>query len=187
MELSILHRKVSKMGDVTGKPVLQEKISSMSQLVETTMHSVRKIVSELRPTVLDEFGLPTAIQWQAQEFENRTGIRCTVSRLQRDIDIKPHQATALFRILQEALTNVARHAGASKVQLALEAKEGDIVLAIHDNGKGLETRRPPDGKSFGLLGMEERVRVLNGRVDIKGKKGEGTTIEVHVPIDDIKT
>jgi PAS domain S-box-containing protein len=184
MELSILQRRVGKMELASIRSLLGEKITSMSQLIESTMQSVRKIVSELRPTVLDEFGLLTAIQWQAQEFENRTGIRCVVSRLQRDVEVKPGQATAVFRILQEALTNVARHAGATRVELSFELKKGELVLTVKDNGRGIDTRHPSPGKTFGLLGMEERARVLSGRIEINGRSGEGTTISVFVPYAD---
>jgi PAS domain S-box-containing protein len=185
MDLSILGHRVSRVVTKSQQGPLLEKLSATSRLVETTIKSVRRIVSELRPTVLDEFGLMTAIQWLAQDFESRSGIRCIVTKLQRDIDVKSHHATTLFRILQEALTNIGRHSGATKARISFVEENSSMILTIADNGKGFDHTRKPGRESFGLFGMQERARILGGRVDVLGEEGKGTTVTVHIPLDPV--
>ena len=183
MDLSILGRRLSKDVEEPQRGPLMDKLASISHLVETTIHATRRIVTELRPAVLDELGLMTAIQWQAQEFENRTGIRCLVSKLQRDIVLRPEYSTALFRILQETLTNVARHANATKVNVSIEERASELVLQIADNGKGIEIDpKKIRGKSMGILGMRERVRMMGGTILVDGRHGEGTIVTVRIPL-----
>ncbi len=182
MDLSLLQRMVSRIvTDPVGRVSIFGKISSISELVEKTIRSARRIITELRPAVLDELGLLTAIQWQALEFENRTGIRCRIARLQRDISLDQTASTAVFRIFQEALTNVAKHAEAENVTISLRIEENSVVMEISDDGKGMEEEKKLDPTSTGILGIRERVIALNGAFEIKSGKGEGTTLIVSVP------
>ncbi len=182
MDLTILSRMISKtVNEPLSRISLLEKISSISELLEITIRSTRRIITELRPAVLDELGLSTAIQWQAQEFENRTGIRCKIIRMQRDVVFDQNTSTAIFRILQEALTNVARHAKANNVIISLQLIEKNIILEISDNGKGMEAGTFKDPTSTGILGIRERVLALGGNVDILSEKDKGTKLILKIP------
>jgi PAS domain S-box-containing protein len=160
---------------------LQEKVQSMSQLVDTTIETVRKIATELRPGVLDDLGLIAAIEWQAQEFQIRTGVKCKLNVVPESMVLDPARSTAIFRILQEALTNVARHAQANKINIHLARRNGDVVLKVTDNGKGIREDQMSNPKSLGLLGMRERALLWGGGVEIRGMKNRGTTVIVRIP------
>ncbi len=182
MDLSLLQRMVSKIvTDPVGRISIFDKINSISELVEKTIRSARRIITELRPAVLDELGLLTAIQWQALEFENRTGIRCRIARLQHGISPSKDASTAVFRIFQEALTNVAKHAEASNVTVSLQIVGQSMVMEINDDGKGMAEEKKIEPTSTGFLGIRERVMAFNGRLEIRSKSGEGTTLMVSIP------
>ena len=157
------------------------KLQSLIGLIELSIQSVRQISSELRPALLDHLGLKEAIQWEATKFEARTGIRCRVAL---ELKHEPRDRTrqlALFRILQEALTNVARHAHAGAVRINLRERGRTLTLTVRDNGRGITKKELSSVESIGLLGMTERARLLGGRVTITGVAGRGTTVTVHVP------
>jgi PAS domain S-box-containing protein len=182
MDLTVLSRMISKTSiDPVKRISLIEKITSISELLETAIRSTRRIITELRPAVLDELGLFTAMQWQAQEFENRTGIRCKIIQLQHNINLDKNTSTVIFRILQEGLTNVAKHSEATRVTISLTVRKNKLLLEIKDNGKGIgnDTLRAPT--STGLLGIRERVMVLNGNFEINSEEGHGTSLLVSVP------
>jgi signal transduction histidine kinase len=160
---------------------ISEKTSSTLSLIDSTIQSVKKICTELRPGLLDHLGLGAAIQWQAKEFQTRTGTLCEVSV--EDIKLDKERATVLFRIFQEALTNVMRHANATKVTVRLKARGGEIKLDISDNGKGISQEEILKPDSFGLLGMRERVYPWNGSVDVSGSADTGTRITVTLKTD----
>ncbi len=182
MDLSILERMVSRtVTEPLSRMSLFEKIASISELLEKTIRATRRIITELRPAVLDELGLTTAFQWQALEFENRTGIRCRIARLQHDIELDQNTSTAIFRIFQEALTNVAKHAGARTVTVSLSSAGNMVVMEIADDGKGMDEGKQKDPTSTGILGIRERVFALQGRFDIRSSTGEGTTLTISVP------
>jgi signal transduction histidine kinase len=165
------------------KPGIQlvNKLQSLIGLIEVSIQSVRQISGDLRPAALDHLGLPEAIQWEATKFEARTGIRCRVaSQLTHDIADRT-RALALFRILQEALTNVVRHAHAGAVRISLAERGRTLMLTVKDNGRGITKSELSDVESIGLLGMSERARLLGGRVKITGAPGRGTTVLVTVP------
>ena len=170
-----------RLGRATS-PEVMERLAQSLCLVGETVHTVRRIATDLRPSILDDLGLAAAVEWQAREFEGRTGIRCTVRaqlrvrRLHRDV------ATAVFRILQEALTNVARHARAKKVTIHLARQKSDLVLEVADDGRGIPPEAVRSSRAIGLLGMRERATVLGGRVNVEGAPGQGTTIRVRVPL-----
>lgn len=182
MDLTILGRMISKsVSDSLTRISLLEKTSSISDLLETIIRSTRKIITELRPAVLDELGLITAIQWQAQEFEGRTGIRCQITRLQHGITISQEKSTAIFRILQEALTNVSKHSQARKVIVSFYTREDKLILEISDNGKGIETNKLNDPTSSGIVGIRERVIALDGSFNIYSEKNKGTDLRISIP------
>ena len=159
-----------------------EKVRSMSDLVDLTIEQVRRIASELRPGVLDDLGLSAAIEWQAAEFESRTGIAC---RLQSDPEaeaVPPEHATAMFRIFQEALTNVARHARAKNVEVELEKRDGTLRLKVQDDGHGIGDAELQASTSLGLLGMRERAHLLGGETTIRRGDPAGTVVEVSLPL-----
>jgi two-component system sensor histidine kinase UhpB len=182
IDVSVLERKVS--GGLNGFSVsmLKGELSSIGKLIDTTIHSVRRIATELRPDVLDSLGLSEAILWQAQEFQTRNAIQCRVNLPPQPLQLDQERATAIFRIFQEALTNVVRHANATQVDVAVEEESGMIVLRVKDNGKGIAEGEIFGTKSLGLLGMRERSHLLGGEVSISGHGGEGTVVTVQVPL-----
>jgi signal transduction histidine kinase len=161
---------------------LLEELGIMSNLVDDTISSVRRIISELRPEVLDHLDLTSAMEWQIHEFQKRTGIECSFRSNLRGKPFGEDGNTALFRILQETLTNVHRHANATHVRINLSQKDGQVILEVRDNGKGIEAKDISKSGSFGILGMKERVILLKGDMDITGNPGKGTTVRVNVPV-----
>jgi len=161
---------------------LVNKLQSLIGLIELSIQSVRQISGDLRPAVLDHLGLREAIQWEATKFEGRTGIRCRVLWDLKDEPAERTRQLALFRILQEALTNVVRHAHAGAVRITMRERGRMLTLAIRDNGRGIKKSEVSSIKSIGLLGMTERARLLGGRFTIAGSPGRGTTVTVTVPI-----
>jgi PAS domain S-box-containing protein len=176
MDLSWLYNKLQR-----DQIPLIEKTRSMSGLIDDTIRTVKRISAELRPGVLDDLGLVAAIEWQAEEFQNRTGINCCVNVDPEDLTLDQDRSTAIFRIFQETLTNIARHARATKVTVDLMNKTASLKLRVIDNGVGISEGQILDSKSFGLIGMRERVHLWGGRVIIKGNRGRGTTVEVDLP------
>ena len=163
------------------REALAEKARSMSALSDELIAATRRISSDLRPGVLDALGLLAAFDWQAQDFSARTDIRCDVVSNLGDARIERDTSTALFRILQEALTNVARHANATHVDVKLE-REGDLLrLEVRDDGKGVSPERAEGAHSLGLLGVRERARRLGGFAVVAGSPGRGTLVGVTVP------
>jgi PAS domain S-box-containing protein len=160
---------------------VSEKIRTMIEEIDRTIIAVQRIVSELRPAVLDDLGLVAAIEWQSQEFQRVTGIACTCTATAEDIEVDPERATAVFRICQEALTNVARHAHASAVRVSLQERAGSLLLSVSDNGRGIPVHKIVDPQSFGLIGMRERAALLGGEVTITGSPEKGTTITMRLP------
>lgn len=181
MDLTMLSRMISKTVDPVKQMPLIEKLSSTSQLVESTIRSTRRIITELRPAVLDELGLPTAILWQAQEFEDRTGIRCRIEALQHAVVLDEKSSTAIFRIFQEALTNVARHSGAAYVGVSAQVIDGFFVLKVADDGVGISEDNLRNRGSYGLLGIRERVTALNGEFEIQKASRGGTELNISIP------
>jgi len=161
---------------------LLEKTKAMSELTDATLQTVKKISTELRPGLLDDVGLPAAIEWQGEEFQNRTGIKCEVTIDHEDIILDRDRSTAIFRVFQETLTNVARHAKATRIKVSLKEKVGKLELKVKDNGKGITEEQISDPKSFGLIGIKERAHYLGGKVVIKGLQDKGTTVTIRIPL-----
>jgi signal transduction histidine kinase len=148
-----------------------------------SIQSVQRISADLRPTLLDILGLGAAVDWAAKEFQKRTGIPCHFSVDPPEMKVDQERSTALFRILQEAFTNVLRHAKATKVSVQLVKLPGAVVLTVQDNGVGISLQRITDSKSVGLTGMRERVLPWGGTLAITSKPAKGTEIVVTVPIE----
>jgi signal transduction histidine kinase len=163
------------------RPLL-DKIHDMSAHVDATIQSVRRIATELRPGILDDLGLIAAIEWQANEFQTRTGIECHVSSNLQDTLLDADLNTAFFRIFQETLTNIMRHANASRVDVSAIKRDGWLELVVQDNGRGIQPGEITDRRSIGLLGMEERAGLLGGEFKIGGEPGRGTTVTVRIPL-----
>jgi len=160
---------------------LQERITAMVTLVDRMVETVQQVSSRLRPGILDDFGLLEAMQWQGREFQERTGITCRIGLELEHLEVDPDHASSLFRILQEALTNVARHAHATEVRVRLTISDGQLILEIADDGKGIAAAQIHEATSLGLTGMRERALLLNGRVTVTGAAGRGTTVRVEMP------
>jgi len=178
MDVSWLNRRLLEE-DAT----LKNKLTSMEEVIDRTIETVQKLSGELRPGMLDDLGLAAAIEWQAEEFQKRTGIESEVSLGSEEPVLNRDQSTTLFRIFQETLTNVIRHARATKVEVRLEEQDGKIVLEVTDNGRGITQEEISDPKSFGLIGMRERVEFIDGEVTIVGSPGKGTRITVTLPLE----
>lgn len=165
-----------------GHELLLEKTKSIDDLVDVAIQTVKRISAELRPAILDDLGITAALEWQASEFEKLTEIKCTFSSNPKNIILDQDRSTAIFRIFQEALTNVVRHANATKVKANLIKETTRIVLYVIDNGKGIKKKQISDVKSLGLIGMRERAYLWGGEVTIRSARGKGTTVEVSIPL-----
>jgi signal transduction histidine kinase len=165
------------------KPLV-EKIRELSSHIDSTIQTVRRISSELRPAVLDHLGLVATLEWQANEFQNRTGIKCEIRSGLGDRLLEQNLSTTLFRIFQETMTNVIRHAGATQVEVNLKESDGRITMEIKDNGRGITRGDISNPRSMGLLGMRERAALLGGIFRI-GRLGRdsGTRVKVSIPIE----
>jgi two-component system sensor histidine kinase UhpB len=177
LELSLVRRSLVSGG--LAEP--SAKVHEIEQAVNRIIRTVRKIATDLRPGILDELGVAAAIEWMAKDFQKRTGIGCKVTLREADKISDTVSATAIFRIVQEALTNVVRHAAASQVNVSLEKKDDTLVLEVRDNGIGIMEGQIFNSKSLGLVGIRERVLLLGGETEISGKPGEGTLLRVTVP------
>ena len=176
MDLSLLPDRAAKDHNL-----FLEKLGSMSGLIDRTLARVHTIVTELRPVVLDKFGLVAAIEWQTGEFQDRSGIACETHLPTEEIPLDPERSTAVFRILQEALTNVARHANATKVVVDLRSEAGILILAVRDNGKGIDEKVIHAPNSIGLIGMRERALSFGGATEITALPGGGTLVSMRIP------
>ncbi len=164
------------------KPLL-ERAKALITHIDSTIQTVRRISSELRPGVLDHLGLVAALDWQATEFQNRTGIKCEVRANLGDAPLDQNLSTTLFRIFQETLTNIIRHAGATEVAVDLKEADGHITLEVKDNGRGISRSEITNTRSMGLLGMRERAALLGGMFRIgRLRRGAGTRVHVSIPI-----
>jgi signal transduction histidine kinase len=176
MDVSWLHKKIGSSED----PVIKEKLEEMMDVVNEAARFVRKLASELRPSILDDLGLVPALDWHSQEFKRRSNINVEFRTSLEDINTSKDVATGIFRIYQESLTNVARHADAHKVVSELEVSDNNIRLTITDDGKGFDARTS-ERKTLGILGMKERAAMLGGRLKIYSAPGKGTTVLITVP------
>jgi PAS domain S-box-containing protein len=174
-------KKATPEGGTQTDEERRQKLASMINLIDTTIDSVRRISSELRPSVLDDLGLAEAIKWQARQFQTQTGIACLCDCNADSSDLSGGQATALFRIFQEALTNILRHAQASAIHIQLRRESGQFLMRINDNGRGITDEESAGKHTLGLLGMRERAHLVGALIEITGSAGGGTDVIVEVP------
>jgi two-component system sensor histidine kinase UhpB len=180
MDLAWLSRRFT--AETEEQDQLREKTRSMTGLIDQTIQLIQKISAELRPGLLDDLGLRPAIEWQVQDFQNRTGIKCKLTADDHDIEMDPDQATAIFRVFQESLTNVARHAEATRLEIILDEKDGWLRLVVRDNGKGISETQVYAPDALGFMGMRERLRPFNGKLSVQGAPRKGTTVEISLPL-----
>ena len=179
IDLGWIESRLTRIASQEIGPII-EKTAQLNKLIDGTLHTVRRIISNLRPAVLDELGLKAAIEWQAEEFSRRAGIRCLVHANVNE-EVNTDTSVAMFRIFQELLTNVLRHAHASRVNVRLTSEPAYLELAVQDNGRGFSIGELGRKKSFGVLGMRERAQALGGRLQIDTEIGKGTSVIVLLP------
>jgi signal transduction histidine kinase len=161
---------------------LRNRVVRMAQSAETNIRAVKRISSELRPSILDDLGIWEALEWQAQEFQDRTGIRTACEIGVESTPLNRDQMTAVFRIAQEAFTNILRHAKATRVHMAIRQSSDEFELRITDDGQGVTHAQIANPHSLGILGMRERAHLAGGRIEIRSTGGQGTTVAIHIPI-----
>jgi signal transduction histidine kinase len=181
LDLSWLSRRMAQVPDPPREQLLQ-RLMTMTSQIDGCVRTVRRIATGLRPGVLDDLGLDEAIEWQALEFQARAGIRVELSLPESELKLDRDRATALFRIFQELITNVARHSGATGVSVQLTRETGGVVLEVSDNGRGITAAELAMPNSLGLLGMRERAAQFGGSLEIMGREGHGTRAVVRMPV-----
>lgn len=182
MDMAMLERKARNASAKHGCSAVMADIETMQKRIAETIKFVRSLITDLRPEVLDTLGLLPALEWQIEEFHKRTGLAYKFHKEVEGLDLPKDHAVAVFRIFQESLTNIARHASASKVQAKIEKRNGALWLEVADNGKGITPEELNASGKFGLLGMHERVLTFGGEVTIDGAPGRGTTVKIKVPL-----
>jgi PAS domain S-box-containing protein len=184
VKMGLMHIKRSLPGNERSKDFAQlhEVLSSMTNIIDGTIRMVRKIITDLRPEILDEVGLAEALQWYAKEFEKRTNISVQFTVFPRKFSLEKKQTTELFRIFQEILSNTAKYSGASKVVVFLKKEQNIITLRVKDDGIGIKETDMAKKTSFGIVGIRERTNLMRGQMNIKGVAGKGTTISIEVPV-----
>ena len=184
-ELEGLGGEFAAWNDQLGEEAMRRKVQVMLKLTDALIDAVRRIASELRPSVLDDLGIVEAIEWLGQQFQDRTGILCRCTLPQTGVSLSPDQATAAFRIFQEALTNTLRHARATCIFVSIKQRAHAFVLIVRDNGRGFIAKNKSGQNSLGLLGMRERARLVGGRIWLRSVEGVGTTIMLRIPVGGI--
>lgn len=179
MELSWLAKVMAKSRNFPA-----ERAASVIGHVDSAIQTVKKIATDLRPSILDNLGLWAAIEWQAQEFQKRMGIPCALEMDAPEMEMDRDLSSAIFRIFQETLTNITCHAGASRVAVKAQTCAGGVMITVSDNGKGIAPADMANGKSWGIVGMRERARYFGGELNITGTPGHGTTVVLRMPLEE---
>lgn len=182
LDMAWFDRRLAGPVDATVRETLRERLREVNALLDASIRTVQKIATELRPVILDNLGLYAAIEWLAGDFAARTGIKCRARVPGRQASISRDQATAFFRVLQECLTNISRHANATEVEAVMSEADAELVLTVTDNGKGIAPEALNDLRSIGLLGMRERAMAFGGRVEIGPAPGAGTRVIARIPL-----
>jgi len=181
LDISSIEKNLSAKDGKLPVPLILKKIQSMNALITETIPLVNRIVLQLRPAMLDDLGLQAAIEWQMKDFQKSSELRCSFSSNLKDQKLDRELTTGLYRILQEAMNNIVRHAHATAVRILLRHKENSLIMQVSDNGRGITKNELNDLRAFGLTGMRERAGLLGGAVEISGCPGKGTTVMVSVP------
>ena len=182
IELALLESSANDAEKKMPPRILQQKIKTLNELTEEMIQSARTIEAELRPKVLDEFGLVAALEWQSRAFQQDSGIQCEFSAALENIVLDANRSTEVFRLFQEILSNVSRHAKASRVEVRLEEKAGRLLLQVRDHGRGITESQIASAESVGLLALRERAVLMGGKLNIKGIPGKGTVVTIEIPI-----
>lgn len=173
-----------KFTAAAGDDKVEEKLHSMASLIDGSVRSLRRIITDLRPTVLDDLGLVAALEWQLQDFEARTGLFCRYDFRADNVELHPSErAVSVFRAFQEALTNITRHAAANTVDVKLWLEGDKLFLRVRDDGRGMDLERAEPAYGFGILGMRERIGYIGGKLELQSKPGEGTCISLEIPLE----
>ncbi|NDP41590.1 MAG: PAS domain S-box protein [Aromatoleum sp.] len=170
-----------------GQPATVAKLARMETLLDETVAATRRIAADLRPLMLDDLGLVPAVEWLVESFTQRNGIPCELAVSSAELELPSAHATAVFRIVQESLANVGKHARASRVTIAIERNASELTLSVRDNGGGFSSQHPRKPNSYGLLGLRERASLLGGEVTITSAPGQGTHVEVRLPVAPLAT
>jgi signal transduction histidine kinase len=182
MDMLWMERKLGELADSPAINSLLDRVVEATELVDSVVAAVQQIAAELRPGVLDKLGLGPALQYEGRRFQQRTGILCEVRLPETEPLFSTQQTTALFRIYQESLTNVARHAGARKAEVDLRVEAGSVILSVQDDGRGLTEADIANPESLGLMGMKERAELLGGRIIFQHNSNQrGTVVTVRIP------
>lgn len=163
-----------------------DRLGLINASIGSIIQKVRRIAADLRPGVLDDLGIVAALEWQTDEFADRTGIACSFTPSASHLELDPDCSTALFRVYQEVLTNVARHSEASAIQVSLRHRDGEVVLRVQDNGRGIRDREVEDMRSLGLVGMRERLLPWQGTIEFRGMPEHGTTVTIVLPDEHVR-
>lgn len=182
IELAVVGGKITKADDKESRLRLSKEIKYLLKLIDNTLQSVRNIIQDLKPEILDQFGVQEAMEWYIKEYQTRTGIKCETNLDMENTRLDKNRSIAVFRIFQESLTNIARHARANRVKINLTEESGNLLLTIKDNGKGIREEQISDSKSIGLIGMRERALFLGGELEIQGVQGKGSTVMLKLPL-----
>ena len=184
--LTVIKMDISRLGKkIAGNEVLEKEVQEILEMINTIVATVRKISSELRPSMLDDLGLVAALEWYSRDFSKKTGIKTWFNTIVEEMELPDKTKTGLFRIFQESLTNVARHAEAIEVNISLYKKDHKLSMVIHDNGKGFDAVETMGKRTLGLLGMKERALMMGGEFIVNSSPGNGTEIEVSVSLENI--
>lgn len=183
MSIHLLRKHLEKIENPKDFAESDKRLKDLLQLTDTTISSVRRISTELRPAILDDLGLVAAIEWQAREFQRLTGIPCKMSTNVENINLGSEFSTAVFRIFQETLTNIIRHAETKNVKVNLQKLKQKLILRVEDNGKGIQTVKKNGENSLGILGMRERARLIGGELQVLSGAETGTIVELTAPLD----
>jgi PAS domain S-box-containing protein len=181
LNLDWLERNLDEHAKDRTLSTLLERVVESGEMIESAVQSVQRIATDLRPALLDNLGLAEALREEARRFEQRSGTRCELQLTPDSLGLTRESATAMFRVFQEATTNVARHAQASAIRVSLHTQNGHVVLEVEDNGKGISSDAIGDPRSLGLLGMSERASALGGRVEVAPGSPRGTRVTLRLP------
>jgi signal transduction histidine kinase len=181
MDTHFLGRRIQALRPENEREEILSDLSGLAGRIDNTIGTVRRITSELRPSILDDFGLVAASEWQAREFQRSTEIACRFTSDVEELNLGSDSNTAVFRILQEALTNVARHASARSVSIELRRTAEEVKMTVADDGKGIDPANKKYTRSVGLLGMRERSRIAGGQLNIFNNPAGGTIVELRIP------
>jgi len=168
------------LGQLRDEPA-RRRLEDSLKLVDATLQSIENVMADLRPALLDEYGLAAALAWYGEEYAQRTGIRVGIQTGEAGASLRPEAAVALFRIAQEALNNAAKHSSAKRITVGLEEKDGELVLSVSDDGKGFDPASAPRGR-WGMTTMRERAEAAGGRLSVDSSLGQGTTVRAAVPL-----